>query len=588
MTANRSNQILLDDAMESLKKEFGPLLGRAYDLAHGESCDVSHVQIDRKSIFENLEHCWSVQSNNTLNCITSSGSTFESFASNFKTKNQISYDGVFFQGSIKTNYSKETTESTTSYFAYMNAYWEKALVSLESGFRDYLTDEFNKDIEALDPTKLLDKYGAYLLTSFTVGGKTEFFISTEQANFDSMSEFNIDIHAAYKGFSGHSSTTNSNAIKKINQSSDVKCVTHGGDSSLQPTELAIESPEKLNSWIESLDKNPSMVQIAPGGLMPIWDFAATSQRKLEIKNAFLKQQYQSIGIQGQFLKEVYFISHTAAGTSHREDVEFILTNGSDPSWGEGIPYDKQMINRIGEDSPFATNNSYIIRVVSQGQQNAFGYGSMSAELSLKNNSPDTWQPDTMVALGLDIDGNWSCLGYMIDNPTVLRKPKNGAGNSVNISETLRSAQIDPQGSEAISGIHITVGTESNETAGTDSRIYLELSCLIDGKVESAYIFLDHPNNDDFRRNRVDAFYIPAEDMKVSSNPKSESINFDFKIEQIQKCQLYASSSGNVWKCASILMTAIQDNGLAYPLYVNFAVDTWVGLDRGYAFEPKNR
>ena len=332
-----------------------------------------------------------------------------------------------------------------------------------------------------------------------------------------------------------------------------------------------------------------MVQIAPGGLMPIWDFAATSQRKLEIKNAFLKQQYQSIGIQGQFLNEVYFISHTAAGArSHPEDVEFILTNGSDPSWGEGIPYDKQMINRIDEDSPFVTNNSYIIRVVSQGQQNAFGFGSMSAELSLKNNSPDTWQPDTMVALGLDIDGNWSCLGYMIDNPTVLRKPKNGAGNSVNISETLRSAQIDPQGSEAISGIHITVGTESNKTAATNSRIYLELTCLINGVVEHAYIFLDHPNNNDFQRNRVDAFYIPVENMKTTRKPTSESITFDFKIEQIQSFQLYSSTSGNVWKCASIIMTAIQDNGLAYPLYVNFAVDTWVGLDNYFKFEPKKR
>ena len=218
----------------------------------------------------------------------------------FGSKTEVGYAGMFTLG-FETKYSiEESIDSSlkqNQFYYRVNHYYNSVNYQIKDyqiteNFESKLSNYFISDLEkveneAMTPQDFFERYGTHLVMAVSYGGMLEFYHSTfssEKINTIKLSEaLSTDFSASLSyglgsASAGVETSINYSSMEEVTSGrneSHFYCEAIGGD----PSKLFIaRSFSDLNSsysaWVGSLsnEKYHCIIDVADGGLMPIWEY----------------------------------------------------------------------------------------------------------------------------------------------------------------------------------------------------------------------------------------------------------------------------------------------------------------------------
>ncbi len=203
--------------------------------------------------------------------------TVSDFYSSLNVSAKSKYKGVFFSGSIKTDYSiaKSLHEQQTliKYIQYHQTAEQYYTVSV-SALKKKLTQDFLDDVKAYavsNPKKIFDTYGTHLIKQYFLGGRAELNFLYRNTSQQTKESLEVNVQAAYKSFSGKVDAKTDKQAKVVTEHSSMSFRSKGGDN------LTGNSPSdisgKYDAWVKSIASKPAISGIADfdKALLPIWE-----------------------------------------------------------------------------------------------------------------------------------------------------------------------------------------------------------------------------------------------------------------------------------------------------------------------------
>ncbi|MCB0626875.1 MAG: hypothetical protein KDC43_23910 [Saprospiraceae bacterium] len=290
-----------DDPITELKLPGVENLGRGYDF-FGEYADVSSLQ---SPLIEFGNYSKEVEAFGKSYAIPDEvdyifynqgeftsiyGSTIQEYQSNFSLSAGLQVDYLGFQGSVRSNFSKEYYSNSNYQFVTIQDVIRKWRVSLPlepATLRTMLTSQASADLEDLSPEALFNKYGTFLLVEAVVGARADYNVSVLKVQEYSAQQFQTYAQASYDWGVGSVEVDVESEYGKelgIFRSEAMTTLKVKGGSSQYGKYI-------MNGdyvpWIESVADNPVLCDFTNHSLVPIWELAATETRKTELYNYFL-------------------------------------------------------------------------------------------------------------------------------------------------------------------------------------------------------------------------------------------------------------------------------------------------------------
>ncbi|WP_431293145.1 MAC/perforin domain-containing protein [Pedobacter sp. P26] len=207
------------------------------------------------------------------------------------------------------------------------------LNALNDVLQSYLDPEFLSYIQSQTPEAIVNRYGTHVLADITLGGKLDVIYQSETSKSDktTASSAGIDLHVKKifnlnTGYTYDANDVSENFAQKLHY------VTNGGD----PTKNLIgdvsignaSNPNpiptvNISAWQNSCTlENSVLIDIAPDGLMPIYDLIPDQSKALAVKNYIIQYLTNNQGhlVDGYPVAKLYRCFNT------KNDDRLLLTN----------------------------------------------------------------------------------------------------------------------------------------------------------------------------------------------------------------------------------------------------------------------
>ena len=204
----------------------------------------------------------------------------------------IALDGEYacFSGEVTGSFSKQALINTDNVFATSNV--------TQAYYRLSLTDEATllpqaiDDIATLEPVALFNKYGTHYLRSIYIGARLSFTSHADITKVSKNFDMSATVKAAYakvvKGEASGGSVVRED-LQEVSNNKHIRVM--GGDPAKANAivEGTGEPSKNYNAWSKSVPDYVSIADFNKGGLVPIYQLAATSERRSELETAW--QEY---------------------------------------------------------------------------------------------------------------------------------------------------------------------------------------------------------------------------------------------------------------------------------------------------------
>ncbi len=239
--------------------------------------------------------------------VTNTGSDvdylFSSKASDFYSTMKISsdseYKGVFFSGSLKTDYSIATSlseqQTLIKYIQYQQTGEQYYSIST-AALKKRLSDDFLADVKAYavsNPKKIFDTYGTHLIKQYYLGGRAELNFLYRNTSQQTKESLEANVEAAYKSFSSKVDASTSKKATVVTAHSTMTFRSKGGDNltGSSPSEIS----GKYDAWVKSISDKPVISGIADfdKAMLPIWELVDDKAAADSLEAEFEKEAKDS-------------------------------------------------------------------------------------------------------------------------------------------------------------------------------------------------------------------------------------------------------------------------------------------------------
>lgn len=197
----------------------------------------------------------------------------------------ISLAGTYagFSGEVTGSFSNSVLRNTNNVFATSNV--TQAYYRLTLNDEAKLLPKVIADIADLEPEALFDKYGTHYLKSLYIGARVSFTSNADITNvsekFDMMAAVNAAYGEVVKGEASGGSVTEED-LAEVARNRHLRVM--GGDPAKANAVIggAGEPADNYREWSESVPDFMSIADFGKGGLVPIYELAATDERREEL------------------------------------------------------------------------------------------------------------------------------------------------------------------------------------------------------------------------------------------------------------------------------------------------------------------
>jgi hypothetical protein len=278
------------------------VLGYGYDVTgqYGSTSAVTN-QVLNIALFDSLNANRVVFDNSTAQyTLSQSGSNAINLTHSLaiSTKDSASFLGLF-KGTISASYSDNYAFSSRFVYGYFNLMVRQQRIYLntpENSLYNYLSPQFQQDVQNQTPQYIVSHYGTHVLTDCILGAKLEvlYRAETDNTNKKDAGSVGIDGGISVLGVKGKVSATlsygSASISKNFNQSLHYE--THGADPSKGLVSTLIyngsaDTTVTLNvaNWQgSSTVANSELIDLTPGTLMPLYDFVQDPTKAAALKS----------------------------------------------------------------------------------------------------------------------------------------------------------------------------------------------------------------------------------------------------------------------------------------------------------------
>ena len=137
---------------------------------------------------------------------------------------------------------------------------------------------------ALSPNRLFNEYGTHLVTKIYLGGRLEYWFSSDKVASMTAAEFQISVEAAYSAVSGAPDVALGNGNKYTAEAVDMTLDVVGGES-VAMAKLEGDS-DTFVEWVATIPGHAHYIGRPENSLIAIWDFCDDPQRAARLKAAY--------------------------------------------------------------------------------------------------------------------------------------------------------------------------------------------------------------------------------------------------------------------------------------------------------------
>lgn len=194
----------------------------------------------------------------------------------------IALSGTYggFSGEVTSSFDQQTLNNSNNVYATSNV--TQAYYRLSLNDTAQLLPAVQQDIAAMEPQTLFDKYGTHFLKSIYVGARVSFSSYADTTQVSKSFDANATVKAAYaevvKGEASAGGVSRKD-VEEVIRNKHVRVM--GGDPAKGHAIVGGqgEPSANYNAWSKSVPDNMSIADFASGGLVPIYELAATPERR---------------------------------------------------------------------------------------------------------------------------------------------------------------------------------------------------------------------------------------------------------------------------------------------------------------------
>ncbi|MEM9554604.1 MAG: MAC/perforin domain-containing protein [Acidobacteriota bacterium] len=216
--------------------------------------------------------CFVQNSTPTTEHFQADGENFEEFTRDTQAKLSASGDYGSFSGSIDVSYGEDVMASSEYYYS--------TIFDTSTGYVLRIRDESAVliaevqtalDDFSISPADFFSTYGTHVVVGVEVGGQCRYWAYGSKETFESLSEFNINVGAAYAGLSGSASYDDSVGTKAELVASTTGVEVFGGTTEGR---TGVTASQDYSGWAATIPYQPAVIGFADSLLRPIWEFCS--------------------------------------------------------------------------------------------------------------------------------------------------------------------------------------------------------------------------------------------------------------------------------------------------------------------------
>jgi len=193
-----------------------------------------------------------------------------------------------FSSEVRTSFGMERTETNQYMFCTRRENSHKIAyvidkLELSDNIGKYLSAEFKNDVEKMNPTALIVKYGTHVMLGGILGARLDYHLSTKNIGSESVNRLevyaSVKASAAFKGIGGGggvSAETVLNTEKSFDTSSTkTTTIAFGGKPEFASR---VDDPASYQKWLDSIDGNEVWVDYYPNSLFLLSEFVPPAHK----------------------------------------------------------------------------------------------------------------------------------------------------------------------------------------------------------------------------------------------------------------------------------------------------------------------
>ncbi len=231
---------------------------------------------------------------------TVSGNTITTYQSSLAFDAGVSggggVEGASFTAEVGTKFNKEKYQSDEYAFATSTSKITKAGYYIENrGYPaeqiDYLTDQFKKDVDAMNSDDLIKKYGTHVMLGGVWGARLDYDIVVKKKISNVSSQIGAYANAKFEATYGPASVNAGANLNVDNQytnyfemnTAEIRTHAYGGAVEYAQS---IQNKGDYDAWIATISDNTVWSDYYPDSLQPIYEFITDPSKKEAVKTAY--------------------------------------------------------------------------------------------------------------------------------------------------------------------------------------------------------------------------------------------------------------------------------------------------------------
>lgn len=288
-----------------------------YGYINSEYINLGYPIFDKDKVEKDKPYIIADDTKSVLNTMVSKSA--RSLYKDFSASGSVGYKGLFFSGSVDTEYKlKSAISEDTMLIKQIQDHRIKnhAYTVGVSELKKLLSTGFLEDIKKFaagsgvstdvdynpnyQPAIILDHFGTHAITQYFMGGRAELNYLFNNETLLSEKDVKIKAEANYKRYSGTATGNDETKSEVVHNKSSVKFTSIGGKNitGSDPKEVS----NQYGTWVDSIKDAPTLCGIAnvDQSLVPIWELIDDPKASENVKNAFIAAAEKSQADLSQF------------------------------------------------------------------------------------------------------------------------------------------------------------------------------------------------------------------------------------------------------------------------------------------------
>jgi hypothetical protein len=212
------------------------------------------------------------------------GQTADEYRKSLTVRAGVSASYGLFSADVTTTFEEKQLASINHEFVKVHHRFDAWVISLPNYKSLKMDPEANNAINGTQPApEVIRDYGTHVLVSGVIGGRGEYSCFVDKSKYTSSTDVTVSAKAAYAGglkLSTSVETVDKSATEKFKSSTTTDFNTVGGTFDAKFT------PESFFDWVNSLSKNPVLIDFTRYSLIPIYELAGNAARKAALMAAY--------------------------------------------------------------------------------------------------------------------------------------------------------------------------------------------------------------------------------------------------------------------------------------------------------------